>query len=1206
MLELALESAGENCTESTEHPVVIARYRILRLIGEGGMGSVYEAEQDLPRRIVALKIVKPGLATPELLRRFELESQALGRLQHPGIAQIYEAGTADTGRGPQPYFAMEFIRGKKLTDYAEEHHLNTRERMEMMSKIAEAVHHAHQRGLIHRDLKPANILVDETGQPKIVDFGVARTTDSDMQASSQTDMGQLVGTLAYMSPEQVLADPLELDTRSDIYSLGVILYELLAGRLPYTISRNLHKNIQTIRDDDPIKLSAVNRTYHGDIETIVQKALEKDKAMRYASATGMAADILRYLRDEPIAARPPSTSYQLRKFAQRNRVLVAGVAAVFAVLVGGVVAFAWMANLYHLAATKAIAENGKAEAIRNFTGVCLFGMANPSTQGDPSQPSQTRTSPNPEITLKEAMDSCVKRIPEQFVGRPLLEAAVREFAADTYTGMGRYIEAKDQLEPAMALYRHELPATDPENLKIVSKLADAYSNLKRYSTAATLAKQVVIDARSTTADVDRYVRKAVSILVFIYGGSLANADQAREFPQIDRFLKEDVIGYHRRKSGEGSSIVQFAVGELLSLYTESKPTPKYTEAVEFMNLIANGWRGALGEGSPQTLKAEKQLIGIYMIPQLHKHAEAETYLKLLVDAQRRKLGDDAPATQVTINYLVSVYLNRPQPRYAEAEALLKRVTTDARREFGSDSRAVRNASIGLADLYFRQGLYREATDLLIPLASKAALEKALANPATLETQPAILHNLDRSQIYGQRINFALVDSMALLTASEQPTVLDVLDLLAQIYHRQGDSSKAQAVAIELRTLLESALKSEKKINLAGKSSATVLKSMGAFALRYIDQERYADAQHLLNTVLDGYRQLAASEMTDRKNAAAVSQDATYDNPGNDSQVGAYQLPESDARDVASILTSAAITYSRKGEDLRAENVLKEIRDINVDVMGKDHLDTQRSLWRLASWYMDRARYTEARGTFDNLSEIQAKYWGQGHAITRTTMIDIVGLYWDRFQIESAEGKRENLQLLLRTNLEIREKLLLVYRTEPDGETSGNSRMMISNIGIMLAMLEQYQRAAETFKQLIAIHETAQDVQREAVPAAIADLGWTQFHQRNLVEAEASLRKALGLYEEIDNDSWERHNTESMLGATLAAAGKYEEANRRLINSDEKLRLRSPVPGPASGFTAERERGERILAMFKAWGKRGEETKWLQKMKADMPAEPDSK
>jgi serine/threonine protein kinase len=198
-------------------PAHIGRYRILQLLGEGGMGVVYEAEQEHPRRIVALKVIKPGLATTELLRRFDLESKMLGRLQHSGIAQIYEAGTDDAGFGPQHFFAMEFIRGESLGKYAEARHLNIRQRLELMIKICEAVQHAHQRGVIHRDLKPGNVLVDETGQPKILDFGVARATDSDAHVTRQTDLGQLVGTLAYMSPEQVLGDPQELDTRSDVY-----------------------------------------------------------------------------------------------------------------------------------------------------------------------------------------------------------------------------------------------------------------------------------------------------------------------------------------------------------------------------------------------------------------------------------------------------------------------------------------------------------------------------------------------------------------------------------------------------------------------------------------------------------------------------------------------------------------------------------------------------------------------------------------------------------------------------------------------------------------------------------------------------------------------------------------------------------------------------------------------------------------------------
>ena len=307
----AERAAGPSAAQGL--PAAVGHYRIRRVLGEGGMGTVYEAEQEHPRRIVALKVIKPGWASAELLRRFEQESLALGRLQHPGIAQIHEAATADSGSGPQPYFAMEFIRGDSLLAYAAAHHLNTRQRLELMVKICDAVHHAHQRGIIHRDLKPGNILVDESGQPKVLDFGVARVTDSDAYATRQTDVGQLVGTLAYMSPEQVLADPLELDLRSDVYALGVLLYELLSGHLPYTIGRQIHEAARAIREDDPAPLSSIDRMYRGDIETIVAKSLEKEKVRRYASAADLASDIGRYLKDEPITARPPSTAYQLQE-----------------------------------------------------------------------------------------------------------------------------------------------------------------------------------------------------------------------------------------------------------------------------------------------------------------------------------------------------------------------------------------------------------------------------------------------------------------------------------------------------------------------------------------------------------------------------------------------------------------------------------------------------------------------------------------------------------------------------------------------------------------------------------------------------------------------------------------------------------------------------------------------------------------------------
>jgi WD40 repeat protein len=292
---------------------------------------------------VAIKIIKPGLADPELLRRFELECEALGRLQHPAIAQIHESGTSDSGNGPQPYFAMEFIHGDTLLKYADRHRLSLRERLEITAKVCEGVHHAHQRGLIHRDLKPGNILVDDTGQPKVLDFGVARFTDRGTETTPRTRTGGLVGTLEYMSPEQLLADPMELDTRSDVYSLGVILYELLSGRLPHDRGKPLYEALRAIRDDEPAPLSSVDRHLRGDVENITAKALEKDKSRRYSSAAELAGDIRRYLRDEPIMARPASATYQLLKFGRRHKAFVGGVAAVFVVLVAGVVTSTWLA-----------------------------------------------------------------------------------------------------------------------------------------------------------------------------------------------------------------------------------------------------------------------------------------------------------------------------------------------------------------------------------------------------------------------------------------------------------------------------------------------------------------------------------------------------------------------------------------------------------------------------------------------------------------------------------------------------------------------------------------------------------------------------------------------------------------------------------------------------------------------------------------------
>jgi serine/threonine protein kinase len=312
----------------------IVRYRVVRLLGEGGMGTVYEAEQDNPRRTVALKVLRAGLASPALLARFRHEAQILGRLHNPGIAQIYEAGLADDG---QPFFAMEFIRGLPLDEYADRHRLDVAARLALLARVCDTVQHAHDQGVIHRDLKPANILVEDTGQPKVLDFGVARATDADLLTQAGlTRTGQVLGTPDYMSPEQVAGDPAAIDHRADVYALGVILFELLAHRPPYQLEgRPLAEMARLILEAEPPRLGSVNPELRGDVETIVAKALAKDPARRYQSAADMAADLRRWLAHEPIQARPPSALYQLRQFARRHKALVGGVFATVAALVLG-------------------------------------------------------------------------------------------------------------------------------------------------------------------------------------------------------------------------------------------------------------------------------------------------------------------------------------------------------------------------------------------------------------------------------------------------------------------------------------------------------------------------------------------------------------------------------------------------------------------------------------------------------------------------------------------------------------------------------------------------------------------------------------------------------------------------------------------------------------------------------------------------------
>ncbi|MEW6743886.1 MAG: protein kinase [Planctomycetota bacterium] len=326
-----------NPISAWKHPKRIGQYEIRGVIALGGMGVVYRAEQKSPRRAVALKVIRPGFVSHAAIKRFQHEVSVLGRLQHPGIAQIYEGGTTETALGEQPFLAMELVEGHTLLSYAEEQCLTVPEKLRLFTLVVDAVRHAHERGIIHRDLKPANIIVDAAGSPKILDFGVAKSTGANVQVTSiHTGPGELIGTLAYMSPEQASGKSEAADTRSDVYSLGVILYEFLSGRLPHVLrDKTWLEAARIIQEENTTPLRSVHRIFRGDLDTIVATALEKEKERRYQSAESFGNDIRRFLNNEPIIARPPSKLYLLRKFTRRNRALVGGVVSTVLALIAG-------------------------------------------------------------------------------------------------------------------------------------------------------------------------------------------------------------------------------------------------------------------------------------------------------------------------------------------------------------------------------------------------------------------------------------------------------------------------------------------------------------------------------------------------------------------------------------------------------------------------------------------------------------------------------------------------------------------------------------------------------------------------------------------------------------------------------------------------------------------------------------------------------
>ncbi len=487
-------------------PETIGPYRILSRLGAGGMGEVFLARQTEPiERNVALKIIKPGMDSQQVVARFELERQTLARMTHPGIAQVYDAGQTELGR---PYFVMEYVEGIPINHYCDSRRLTTRQRLELVAEVCAGVQHAHQKAIIHRDLKPGNILVTEVDGkpvPKIIDFGVARATEQREFARTMfTQLGHVVGTPAYMSPEQTDPTNTDIDTRTDIYSLGVVLYELLVGLKPFDVesvySAGYEAIMKFVREQEPPRPSQrlkqgdpettqiaqrhqtepgkLVRSLRGDLDWILLKALEKDRNRRYETANALAMDIRRHLRNEPVLATPPSAAYLARKFARRHRGGVIAAAASVAVLA----VFALTMSLQNRVITqerdRAEVESAKAAAINSFLKDMLVGT-DPWSSGEH------------DLTVVQAMDAARADVDSIFVAQPLVAAEMHAVMGQTYLGLGQMAEAEEETRKGLALQTVQLGPDHPD-------LADSWINLTKVlrinlelDEALTAAREVV-------------------------------------------------------------------------------------------------------------------------------------------------------------------------------------------------------------------------------------------------------------------------------------------------------------------------------------------------------------------------------------------------------------------------------------------------------------------------------------------------------------------------------------------------------------------------------------------------------------------------------------------------------------------------------------------------------------------------------------------
>jgi serine/threonine protein kinase/tetratricopeptide (TPR) repeat protein len=799
----------------------IGPYRLLDVIGEGGMGVVWRAQQREPiRRVVALKLIKLGMDTGAVIARFESERQALAMMNHPNVARVFDAGATDTGR---PYFVMEHVAGEPITTFCDRHNYTNRQRLELFVQACDAVQHAHQKAIIHRDIKPSNVLVAlQDGKPvvKVIDFGVAKAVSQQLtERTLFTEAGQLVGTPEYMSPEQAEMNALDIDTRTDVYALGVLLYELLTGALPFEASELRRKGFneiqRIIRESDPprpstrvsslgapaqaevaarrgMEPSELAHELRGELEWIPLKALRKDRTQRYATATEFAQDVQNYLAQRPLIAGPESAAYRARKFLKRNRGPVIAAALVALALLGGIAATS--VALVGQSRARAEAERRRAEsdAVNEFLTDDVLSAARPEHL--------------PDKTVRDAIvsamiDPAAAAVATRFKDKPLIEAAVRNSLGQTYCVIGRADLGEPHAAAALQIRRRLLGNDHPDTLMAMNNMAYVLEERGKLDEAEPLYREALEGRRRVLGDDHRDTTMSINNLaeLLMTRGML---DQAEP-------LWREAIERQRRTLGNDHPETLTSIENLGALAVQRG---NLGEAETLWRESLNGRRRVLGENHPETINSMNN-VG-YLLKLQGNLDEAEATWRDALARSRRVLGEDHPNTIGTLGNVAGLLLD--QGKFDEAEPLHREVLDRATRVLGPEHPNTLMAIENLGRLIQRRGDLAAAEPVLRE--SLAGRRKILGNdhPDTLSSitnlglvllkdcKLAEAESLLRESVeISTRTNgpndpttFLAIDNLGYVLQSEQKFD-EAEPLLADLFHRSREAKSDPKLAARM-------------------------------------------------------------------------------------------------------------------------------------------------------------------------------------------------------------------------------------------------------------------------------------------------------------------------------------------------------------------------------------------------------------------------